>query len=122
MKKRHECLRSGYRAKLGASRGAMAGKVLVEAPRGTSERTLSGERIGPLPFDDHCYTTYFAEFPLGRFDSHTRTVHRVSPVLAFYRTELGEGEPPPSRAPHPRNPVNYHPGLNCQILCPAGHA
>src|SRR5262249_32257680 len=36
--------------------------------------TLIGEHIGLQPIDDRWYTIYFAQFPLGRFDSHTRTV------------------------------------------------
>src|SRR5262249_40916118 len=30
---------------------------------------LWGERIGLLPVDDHCYTIYFGQFPIARFDS-----------------------------------------------------
>ena len=65
--------------------------------------TLMGERIGLEPIDDRWYTIYFAEFPLGRFDSRTRTVHRLPPA-GFYRADAGEGESPPSPAPHPQNP------------------
>ncbi len=66
--------------------------------------TLQGERIGLEPIDDRWYTIYFAQFPLGRFDSRTRTVHRLSAAAGFYRTDAGEGEPTPSPAPHPQNP------------------
>jgi transposase InsO family protein len=66
--------------------------------------TLMGERIGLEPIDDRWYTIYFAEFPLGRFDSRTRTVHRLHPAPGFYRADAGEGEPPPSPAPHPQKP------------------
>jgi transposase InsO family protein len=65
--------------------------------------TLMGERIGLEPIDDRWYTIYFAEFPLGRFDSRTRTVHRLPPA-GFYRADAGEGESPPSPAPHPPKP------------------
>jgi len=65
--------------------------------------TLRGERIGLEPIDDRWYTIYFAAFPLGRFDSRTRTVHRL-PAAGFYKADAGEGEPPPSPAPHPHNP------------------
>jgi len=65
--------------------------------------TLRGERIGLQPLDDRWYTIYFAEFPLGRFDSRTRTVHRLA-TAGFYIADAGEGEPPPSPAPHPQNP------------------
>jgi transposase InsO family protein len=66
--------------------------------------TLMGEHIGLHPIDDRWYTIYFAQFPLGRFDSRTRTVHRISSVVAFNRDDAGEGELPPSPAPHPQNP------------------
>src|SRR6266852_448692 len=66
--------------------------------------TLAGERIGLEPIDDRGYTIYFAEFPLGYFDSRTRTVHRLSAAAGFYKADAGEGEPPPSPAPHPQNP------------------
>lgn len=65
--------------------------------------TLRGERIGLEPLDDRWYTIYFAAFPLGRFDSRTRTVHRL-PAAGFYTADAGEGEGPPSPAPHPQNP------------------
>lgn len=65
--------------------------------------TLIGERIGLQPIDDRWYTIYFATFPLGRFDSRTRIVHRLS-AAGFYTADAGEGEPPPSPAPHPQNP------------------
>jgi transposase InsO family protein len=65
--------------------------------------TLLGERIGLEPIDDRWYTIYFAQFPLGRFDSRTHTVHRL-PAPGFSRADAGEGEPPPSPAPHPQNP------------------
>jgi transposase InsO family protein len=65
--------------------------------------TLIGERIGWEPIDERWYTIYFAEFPLGRFDSRTRTVHRL-PAAGFYRADAGEGKTPPSPAPHPQNP------------------
>ena len=66
--------------------------------------TLSGKRIGLLPADDRWFTIYFAEFPLGRFDSRTRTVHRIPSARLFYSAEAGEGELSPSPAPHPLNP------------------
>jgi len=65
--------------------------------------TLQGERIGLQPIDDRWFTIYFAQFPLGRFDSRTRTIHRLS-AAGFYRADAGEGEPTPSPAPHPQNP------------------
>jgi hypothetical protein len=65
--------------------------------------TLRGERIALDPIDERWYTIYFAQFPLGRFDSRTRTVHRLS-AAGFYIADAGEGEPTPSPAPHPQNP------------------
>jgi putative transposase len=65
--------------------------------------TLQGERIALQPIDDRWYTIYFAQFPLGRFDSRTRTVHRLS-AAGFSIADAGEGEPTPSPAPHPQNP------------------
>jgi putative transposase len=54
--------------------------------------TLVGERIGLEPMDGRWYTIYFAQFPLGRFDSRTRAVHRL-PAAGSYRADAGEGEP-----------------------------
>jgi transposase InsO family protein len=65
--------------------------------------TLQGERIALQAIDDRWFTIYFAQFPLGRFDSRTRTVHRLS-AAGFHRADAGQGEPPPSPAPHPQNP------------------
>lgn len=64
--------------------------------------TLRGEPIALEPLDDRWYTIYFAQFPFGRFDSRTRTVHRL-PAARFYIADAGEGQPPPSPAPHPQN-------------------
>jgi len=47
--------------------------------------TLMGERVGLEPIDDRWYTIYFAQFPLGQFDSRTRTVHRLSAAGFLYR-------------------------------------
>jgi hypothetical protein len=66
--------------------------------------TLSGERIGLEAIDDRWYTIYFAEFPLGRFDSRTCTVHRLSAAAGFCKADAGEGKLTPSPAPHPQNP------------------
>ena len=65
--------------------------------------TLRRERIGLDAIDDRWYTIYFAQFPLGRFDSRTRTVHRL-PAAGSSIAAAGEGEPSPSPAPHPHNP------------------
>jgi putative transposase len=66
--------------------------------------TLIGERIGLQPIDERWYTIYLAQFPLGRFDRRSRTVHRISSAVGFNRDDAGQGELPPSPAPHPQNP------------------
>jgi transposase InsO family protein len=60
--------------------------------------TLRGERIALHPIDDRWFTIYFAEFPLARFDTRSRTVHRLASAESFYIAGAGEGEPPPSAA------------------------
>ena len=37
--------------------------------------TLMGERVGLEPIDERYFTIYFAEFPLGRFDSYQLQVN-----------------------------------------------
>jgi len=61
---------------------------------------LWGERVGLLPIDERWYTVYFAQLPLGRFDSWQRRVFPL-PKVSFYRDEAREGEASPSPAPHP---------------------
>lgn len=64
---------------------------------------LWGEQVGLLPQDDHCFTIYFAQLPLARFDSQKL---RVMPLLnraGFDKVEAGEGDTP-SPAPHPLSP------------------
>ena len=56
---------------------------------------------------------------LGRFrQSHPHGASTARPPR-FDKADAGEGERPPSPAPHPQNPdqksVNYVPGLNCQL-------
>jgi len=38
---------------------------------------LWGEQVGLLPFDDGCYTVYFAHVPLALFDARTRKTYRL---------------------------------------------
>jgi hypothetical protein len=38
---------------------------------------LAGERIGLLPFDDGCYTVYFAQAPLALFETKTGKTYRL---------------------------------------------
>ena len=66
--------------------------------------TLAGEPIGLEPMDDRWYTIYFADFALAQFDSRTLRLHRLPPAKGFDMAKAGEGELPPSPAPHPQNP------------------
>jgi len=60
---------------------------------------LWGERVALLPVDERWYTIYFAQLPLGQFDSWRR---RVEPLPKdFYEDEAGEEDKSPSPAPHP---------------------
>jgi putative transposase len=63
---------------------------------------LWGERVGLLPEDDRWFTIYFAQVPIARFDSR---MLRVTPLPkateGSYQVGAGEGELPPSPAPHP---------------------
>ncbi|MGA8872611.1 MAG: IS481 family transposase [Candidatus Acidiferrales bacterium] len=63
--------------------------------------TLRGESIGLLPVDDRIYTVYFAAFPIGRFDSYKRVVLPLPQKAGDFGPTAGEGEIPPSPAPHP---------------------
>jgi len=67
--------------------------------------TLIGERIAFQAIDDRWFTIYFAEFPLGRFDSRNRTVHRISPTVGFDTDDAGEEELPPYPAPPTPKPA-----------------
>ncbi len=42
--------------------------------------TLMGERVGLEPEDDRYWTVYFAEFPIGRFDSRDLRVNAMKNV------------------------------------------
>jgi transposase InsO family protein len=63
---------------------------------------LWSERVGLLPEDDRWFTIYFAQIPIARFDSR---LLRVTPLPkaedVSYKVGAGEGEKPPSPAPHP---------------------
>jgi transposase InsO family protein len=65
---------------------------------------LIGERVGLDAVDERWYILYFAQFPLARFDSYTCTVHRLEAGHDLYIADAGEGELPPSPAPHPQKP------------------
>jgi hypothetical protein len=62
---------------------------------------LWGENVGLLPEDDRWFTIYFAHLPLARFDSHKLQVIPCKATQGFYKARAGEGEKPPSPAPHP---------------------
>ena len=62
---------------------------------------LDGEHVGLLPVGDDRFTIYFAKFPIACFDSRRRRVLPLPQRDPFYRAEAGEGELPPSPAPHP---------------------
>lgn len=64
---------------------------------------LWGERIGLLPVDDHCYTVYFAQFPIARFDSRQAYLTPLPKPGVDYTADAGKGEASPSPAPHPLN-------------------
>jgi hypothetical protein len=51
---------------------------------------LWGEQVELLPVDDCCFTIYFAQYPIARFDSQRL---QVTPCpRGFYKTVAGEGE------------------------------
>jgi len=62
---------------------------------------LWGEPIGLLPEDGRWFTIYFAHVPLARFDSEKLQVLPCKTSTGFYKVRAGEGEKPPSPAPHP---------------------
>src|SRR5271168_3819271 len=63
---------------------------------------LWSERIGLLPEDDRWFIIYFAQIPIARFDSQTLRVVPLSKASeGLCKMGAGEGEKPPSPAPHP---------------------
>jgi len=64
---------------------------------------LWGEKIGLLPVDEHCYTVYFAQFPIARFDSRQAYLTPLPKPGVDYKAGAGKGEASPSPAPHPLN-------------------
>ncbi len=93
-----------YGAAMRVRRVYPSGQFLWKEEEVFVSKTLVGERIALQPLDERWYTIFFARFALGRFDSHTRTLHRLTPAQDFDSEDAGEGEPPPSPAPHPQNP------------------
>jgi transposase InsO family protein len=64
---------------------------------------LWGEKIGLLPVDEHCYTVYFAQFPIAQFDSRQAYLTPLPKPGVDYKAVAGKGEASPSPAPHPLN-------------------
>jgi transposase InsO family protein len=64
---------------------------------------LWGERIGLLPLDEHCYTVYFAQFPIAHFDSRHAYLTRLPKQRLTTEVNAGERDASPSPAPLPLN-------------------
>lgn len=64
---------------------------------------LSGERIGLLPVNEHCYTIYFAQFPIAHFDSRHAYLTRLPKQGLTTKIDAGERDASPSPAPLPLN-------------------
>jgi transposase InsO family protein len=75
---------------------------------------LWGECVGLLPVDDRWFTIYFAQFPLARFDSQKLRVLPLRPAKNRVMADAGEGEIPPSPAPHPL----HEPEQKVSGMCP----
>jgi transposase InsO family protein len=76
---------------------------------------LWGERIGLLPVDEHCYTVYFAQFPIARFDTRHAYLTPLPKAGVDYKTDAGKGDASPSPAPHPLNPVDEKVSGMCPV-------
>lgn len=76
---------------------------------------LWGESIGLLPEDERWFTIYFAHVPLARFDSEKLQVIPCQTSTGFYKVWAGEGEKPPSPAPHPRTEPNQKVSGMCPV-------
>jgi transposase InsO family protein len=64
---------------------------------------LSGERIGLLPVNEHCYTVYFAQFPIAHFDARHAYLTRLPKQGLTTKIDAGERDASPSPAPLPLN-------------------
>jgi transposase InsO family protein len=64
---------------------------------------LWGERIGLLPVDEHCYTVYFAQFPIAHFDSRHAYLTPLPKQGFATKVNAGERDASPSPAPLPLN-------------------
>jgi transposase InsO family protein len=76
---------------------------------------LWGERIGLLPVDEHCYTVYFAQFPIARFDSRHAYLTPLPKQGLITKTDAGKGEASPSPAPLPLNLKNQKVSGMCPV-------
>ena len=76
---------------------------------------LWGERIGLLPVEDHCYTVYFAQFPIARFDTRHAYLTPLPKAGVDYKTDAGKGEASPFPAPHPLNHVDQKVSGMCPV-------
>jgi hypothetical protein len=64
-------------------------------------QVLWGERVGLLPVDERCFTIYFAQFAIARFDSGKLRILPLPKEEGFDKADAGEGDASPSPAPHP---------------------
>jgi transposase InsO family protein len=64
---------------------------------------LWGERIGLLPMEEDCYTVYFAQFPIARFNSRQLRISPLPKQGLTTKADAGKGKASPSPAPHPLN-------------------
>jgi len=76
---------------------------------------LWGERIGLLPVEEHCYTVYFAQFPIARFDSRQAYLTPWPKAGVDYKADAGKGKASPSPAPHPLNQVDEKVSGMCPV-------
>ena len=76
---------------------------------------LWGERIGLLPLDQHCYTVYFAQFPIARFDNRQAYLTPLPKAGVDYKADAGKGEASPSPAPHPLKPEDEKVSGMCPV-------
>jgi transposase InsO family protein len=76
---------------------------------------LWGERIGLLPLDQHCYTVYFAQFPIARFDTRQAYLTPLPKAGVDYKADAGKGEASPSPAPHPLKPEDEKVSGMCPV-------
>lgn len=76
---------------------------------------LWGEPIGLLPVEDHCYTVYFAQFPIARFNSRQLRISPLPKQGFNTKADAGKGKASPSPAPHPLNPKDQKVSGMCPV-------